>query len=217
MEPPKRNVDTYYYFSGNFHLYCHHGLNTYRRLPACFFCNFRRFVSAPDGVLQLGMNTGMNSLNKNGRQAKVELLNEQKQEIREAFTLFDMNNDGFLDYHELKVALRALGFEMSKREIIDIIDEYDISGKKLISYDDFYRYVANKILERDPVEEVKRAFALFDDDKTGKISLKNLRRVAKELGENMSDDELAAMIDEFDLDEDGEISLEEFINICLDN
>lgn len=147
----------------------------------------------------------------------MELLNEQKQEIREAFTLFDMNNDGFLDYHELKVALRALGFEMSKREIIDIIDEYDISGKKLISYDDFYRYVANKILERDPVEEVKRAFALFDDDKTGKISLKNLRRVAKELGENMGDDELAAMIDEFDLDEDGEISLEEFINICLDN
>lgn len=157
------------------------------------------------------------ALNKGARQAKVELLNEQKLEIKEAFTLFDMDNDGELDYHELKVALRALGFDMSKREVLDVIEEYDSGNSKKIKYDDFYRYVAAKIVERDPVEEIKRAFQLFDDDGTGKISLKNLRRVAKELGENMTDDELAAMIDEFDLDEDGEISLEEFINICLDN
>lgn len=37
-------------------------------------------------------------------QLKKELLEEQKQEIREAFNLFDMNNDGYLDYHELKVS-----------------------------------------------------------------------------------------------------------------
>ena len=77
--------------------------------------------------------------------------------------------------------------------------------------------MANKLVERDPVEEIKRAFKLFDDDRTGKISLKNLRRVAKELGENITDDELMAMIDEFDLDDDGEINEEEFLNICLEN
>ncbi|GME97701.1 unnamed protein product [[Candida] boidinii] len=158
-----------------------------------------------------------NFVSKSGRQVKVELLDEQKQEIREAFSLFDMNNDGFLDYHELKVALRALGFEMSKREVIGVIEEYDTDNRRLISYDDFYRYVGEKILQRDPIEEIKRAFKLFDDDGTGKISLKNLRRVAKELGENLDDDELRAMIDEFDLDDDGEINEEEFINICTEN
>lgn len=68
----------------------------------------------------------------------MELLNEQKQEIREAFSLFDMNNDGLLDYHELKVALRALGFELSKREVLDIIHEYDSDDRNLISYENFF-------------------------------------------------------------------------------
>ncbi len=38
----------------------------------------------------------------------------------------------------------------------------------------------------------------------GKISFKNLKRVAKELGENMTDEELQEMIDE--VDRDGKIT-----------
>ena len=60
------------------------------------------------------------------------------------------------------------------------------------------------MLQRDPREDLLKAFQLFDDDNTGRISLRNLRRVARELGEDMSEDELRAMIDEFDTDNDGE-------------
>lgn len=90
------------------------------------------------------------------------------------------------------------------------------------------------ILARDPLDEIRRAFKLFDTEGTGRISLRDLKKVARELGENLEEDELyvqplsplsehidaglnrahprrKAMIEEFDLDMDGAISEQEFI------
>ncbi|KAI9199234.1 uncharacterized protein BJ171DRAFT_519260 [Polychytrium aggregatum] len=151
------------------------------------------------------------------RQARPELTDEQKLEIKEAFELFDTDKDNALDYHELKVAMRALGFDVKKADVLKIIREHDKSGQGLVEFEDFNKVMTERILDRDPIEEIRKAFQLFDDDNTGKITLRNLRRVAKEIGENMDDEELQAMIDEFDLDQDGEINEQEFIAIMNDS
>jgi centrin-3 len=91
--------------------------------------------------------------------------------------------------------------------------EYDRESTGRVEYPDFLEIMTHKIADRNPTEEIYKAFKLFDDDNSGYISLKNLRKIAKELGENLSDDELQAMIDEFDKDADGMISEEEFLNI----
>ena len=52
-----------------------------------------------------------------------------------------------------------------------------------------------------------------DDEKADKIELKHLKRVAKELNENMSEDELNEMITRADTDRDGKVSFDEFYNI----
>ena len=48
---------------------------------------------------------------------KLELSEEQKSDIREAFNLFDTEGNGSIDTKDLKVAMRALGFEPRKEDI----------------------------------------------------------------------------------------------------
>merc|ERR1712172_199448 len=135
-----------------------------------------------------------------------ELTEEQKQEIREAFDLFDTDGSGCIDAKELKVAMRALGFEPKKDEIRKMISDIDKDGDGTIDFDEFVMMMTAKMAEKDSREEICKAFKLFDDDATGKITFKNLKRVAKELGENMTDEELQEMVDEADRDGDGEIN-----------
>eukprot|EP00768_Dysnectes_brevis_P006467 gnl/Dysnectes_brevis/510_a566_4584.p1 GENE.gnl/Dysnectes_brevis/510_a566_4584~~gnl/Dysnectes_brevis/510_a566_4584.p1 ORF type:complete len:175 (+),score=40.98 gnl/Dysnectes_brevis/510_a566_4584:28-525(+) len=142
-----------------------------------------------------------------------ELTEEQKHEIREAFELFDSDGSGSIDPKELKVAMRALGFEPKREELKKMIAEVDMEGKGSIDFNAFLRLMTAKMAERDSREEILKAFRLFDEDDTGKISFRNLKRVAKELGENLTDEELHEMIDEADRDGDGEISQEDFLRI----
>ena len=109
--------------------------------------------------------------------------------------------------------MRALGFEPKREEIKKMIADVDTNGSGVIDYNEFLDMMTQKMAERDPREEMFKAFRLFDDDETGKISFRNLKRVAKELGENMTDEEITEMIEEADRDGDGEIAEEEFMRI----
>ena len=71
------------------------------------------------------------------RKQRTQLSEEQKQEIKEAFDLFDTDKTGTIDYHELKVAMRALGFAVKKQEVLNIMREYDREGTGQIEYPDF--------------------------------------------------------------------------------
>ncbi|CAJ1059145.1 caltractin [Xyrichtys novacula] len=130
------------------------------------------------------------SASQRKKAAQKELTEEQKQEIKEAFDLFDTDGTGTIDVKELKVAMRALGFEPKKEEIKQMIADIDKEGSGTIEFSTFFNMMAPKMAEKDYKEEILKAFRLFDDDCTGKISFKNLKRVAKELGENLTDVEL---------------------------
>lgn len=140
------------------------------------------------------------------------LSEDEKREISEAFDLFDAAKSGAIDYHALKVAMRALGFPVTKEEARDVITQRGSGG--VIDKDVFTTVLTEMYAARDPEEELKKAFRLFAEDGKGLISLRGLRKVVAELGEgSLSDAELQAMIDEFDVDGDGAINEAEFLAI----
>merc|ERR1712086_754626 len=127
--------------------------------------------------------------------------------------LFDTDGSGTIDTKELQVALRALGFDSKKEKVRKMIADIDLDGSGTIDFEEFVEMMTGKMGDRDSPEEIRRVFKLFDDDETGKISFRNLKRVARELGENMTDEELQEMINKADLDGDGEVNEEEFLRI----
>uniref|UniRef100_A0A8C4TLE3 Centrin, EF-hand protein, 2 n=1 Tax=Erpetoichthys calabaricus TaxID=27687 RepID=A0A8C4TLE3_ERPCA len=127
---------------------------------------------------------------------KPEMTEEQ---IMGAFDHFD--TDGYIDVKKLKVAMRVVGAESRKEKIKNIIAETDEenTGK----YD----------FKKNSKEEILQAFCLIDVDGAGKISFRNLKRIAKELGEKLTGEELQERIDEADRDGDGEVNEQEFLCI----
>ncbi|KAJ1663478.1 Calcium-binding component of the spindle pole body (SPB) half-bridge [Coemansia sp. RSA 1813] len=147
------------------------------------------------------------------RQAVPKVSDERLEEIKEAFDLFDTNKDGFIDYFELKVAMRALGFDQKKSEVVSVLERYGKPDGDQIGLEGFTVAMSEKISARDPVDEYRKAFKLIDENNSGRITVAHLRRIARELGEDIKDDELQAMIEEFDVDNNGGISEQEFIKI----
>ena len=94
-----------------------------------------------------------------------------------------------------------------------MISDIDNDGNGSIEFGEFLEMMTGKMGEKDTREDIEKVFKLFDDDNTGKISLRNLRRVAQELGENIDEEELQDMINQADRDGDGEINIDEFYRI----
>lgn len=138
---------------------------------------------------------------------------EEIKEIEEAFELFDADKTGTIDYHELKVAIRALGFPVKKADVLKIVRDVDVAETGAINKKQFVNILTKKYNSRDPENEMKKAFKLFDTDRSGAISLKNMRTITQELGEDIHEDELQAMIQEFDLNGDSAIDEGEFVKI----
>uniref|UniRef100_A0A8B9FLS4 Centrin 1 n=1 Tax=Amazona collaria TaxID=241587 RepID=A0A8B9FLS4_9PSIT len=130
---------------------------------------------------------------------KLELTEEQKRDFREAFDLFDTDSTGYVDVKELKVVMRALGYEPRTKEIKKMVLDIDKGGTGKISFSGFLTVITQKMIEKDSEEEILKVFKLFDDDET-------------ELGENLTDEELQEMIDEVDRDGDGQVNEQEFLS-----
>jgi Ca2+-binding EF-hand superfamily protein len=139
------------------------------------------------------------------------LTEEEIEEIKEAFSLFDTDGSGSIDPKELKAAMHSLGFEKKSPTVYEMISELEERGKE-IYFEDFLDAISNKLGNRETKDGIERIFDLFDDDHTDTVNLNNIRRVAKELGETMSVEELREMLQRASSNGD-EITREDFYNI----
>ena len=94
-----------------------------------------------------------------------------------------------------------------------MIAEIDKDGSGQLEFDEWYTMMTTRPSENESRDEIHKVFVTFDLAKTGFIGLKELRHVAKNLGELTDDNVLQEMIERADADKDGLISEDEFYNL----
>mmetsp|Transcript_12260 Transcript_12260/g.28407 ORF Transcript_12260/g.28407 Transcript_12260/m.28407 type:complete len:153 (+) Transcript_12260:143-601(+) len=142
----------------------------------------------------------MNNDKNATRSSPRALSKAETEEIRYAFQLFDTEGKGVILVKEIRDAME--GMDKAEELLVALPED----GSETLSLQDFTALLTN----RHGNDDMERVFFLFDTEKKGYISFQDLKRIASDLGETMTDDELQEMIDRADLNEDGKVNLEEF-------
>merc|ERR1711907_347927 len=147
------------------------------------------------------------------RYARPGLSADEVAEMKEAFDLFDNDGSGAISVNDLTSAMKSLGFDVKHAVVYNMVADLDSDGSGEIEFKEFLDVMCAKITDKNTMEEIDRVFKLFDKDRNGTLEADDLSRVCKELGEEMSEEDVREVIQRADLDGDGVVGLQDFYNV----
>ena len=121
---------------------------------------------------------------------------EEVEELKQAFNLFDTEGKGKILIKNLLSTMQSLGFESKSPIVFGLVSELDMEKYETgITFDEFVNEISNKLGDKSSKDGILRLFKLFDVDNSGSINPQNLSKVVKELGDNMTIDEIKELVE----------------------
>ena len=145
---------------------------------------------------------------------------EELYELKKIFFAFDKNGDGKLSKEEFVTGLTNNNNNLNTilkgdSSIEGLLKNIDSDNNGYIGFEEFLIASINK--EKILTEKnLKLAFDVFDRDKSGKISQNELKYILGEYNVNAKEHLWQKMIQQIDLNQDGQISYEEFHKMMMD-
>ena len=137
---------------------------------------------------------------------------EQLKEYKEAFDLFDREHTGLIGVDEIYSLLKNFGNPTPKKEIHQLMAEFDEDGDGKLSFDEFVTFLEKSYVTLDEIEAVLRAFKTFDRNQSGEIDLGEFKFILEKLGHKLSNDVVKLIFKESKLNEDGKMNYNDFVN-----
>ena len=142
-----------------------------------------------------------------------EIGDEELHKIREQFALIDEDRSGTITINELGNIYEALGHQFTENELLEMMSDKDLNQDGYITFHEFLslykKYIHFKVQEEKLIE----AFKICDCDGNQYVTLDELRRIMKEVGESLNETQIRAMLKEVDMDGDDKINFQEFIKL----
>jgi len=136
--------------------------------------------------------------------------------LRDAFALFDADDDGEITTEELAKIMNHHGFYPSPEELNTMVGNVDKNSNGTVDYDEFVEMMLKR-KDVDKIDDIAQAFKVFDKDGDGLISAEEIRITMNDLGEELTEEEVKAMLAEADVNGDGQIDFTEFKRIMINS
>ena len=143
------------------------------------------------------------------------LSKSQKKKFDKIYRAMDTNGDGYLSRDEIRQGYQQFyEKQLEPEEIDEIISKADFDNNGKISYSEFIVATMDKgeLLQKS---NLRAAFDLFDTDHSGFISKREIVKVLT-FGARMDESKIKKVMQEIDIDNDGQISYEEFCQMMLE-
>ncbi|KRZ13919.1 Troponin C, isoform 2 [Trichinella pseudospiralis] len=154
-------------------------------------------------------------------EALSQLSNEQIEQFRKYFNMFDKEKKGYIHTSQVGQILRTMGQAFEDRDLKQLIKEFDTDGSGEIEFEEFAALVARFVMQEDDSanmeEELREAFRLYDKEGNGYINVSDLRDILRALDENITEDELDEMIAEIDTDGSGTVDFDDALADAVKN
>lgn len=130
-------------------------------------------------------------------------------QYRDAFKLFDKNEDGVIDFNEFQEVTKSIGMESKPESIKLIIDTIGSDSK--VTFNQFLDVMTGRMKNMDTKRDVLRAFQVFDERKDGTVRAGQLKHLLRTFYSVMTVAECDALINEAGPDAEGNIRYEPFV------
>lgn len=121
-----------------------------------------------------------------------DLTEDEIDDIKQAFDLFDFNGTGTIKTRYVRYALDSLGPD-HRPPVFRMLESFENLPDE-IQYDEFLSHIVERLGNKRDRNGIDHIFRLIDHDDAGIIDMPKFKRVTKELGEAVPDDQLESAL-----------------------
>ena len=140
----------------------------------------------------------------------VELPDGDLSELKKAFDILDIEKNGKIKINETLDLMKKMRFDVDNPDLYDIFDQ--MADRNIVTWPKFASIANERMTDRKTDDGLRTIFNLFiDNPDKNTITFDTFKYLAKEIGENLSDDELRRILKNCTKN-GGEISFDDFVS-----
>ena len=141
-----------------------------------------------------------------------EFTDKDYEDCIETFKFLDSNQNGVIELSEMCNGISSLGLNLTKTEIEALLNHFGKETHESLTFEEYRQFYYECVLAHDLTrEEAIQLFHESDLNKDGLLDVFDLKCMILNHGSVLDEDEIHALLRDYDFNHDSMLNLEEFI------